>query len=475
MNSRETNLQGDDIAASDTEQGSKRDIRALMQEIRDRVKQAVEEGEIAPPLYRPHPGDPDAGATRKAGELVYSEELRYLNLNYGHSSFPTPESITSHRPGVVGKVIVKLKRKLLSMVWRWLSEHFAAEREYKAHLVRYLNDVAKYVDARDASNFWELIHKVDVDVANALERIERIRDDIGASLLATESRLGDAIHAHLGALRSIAAKHDSELTVLDSVVRGMESIVARPGEAGVLPIATEGHREKIDYSYLLLENRFRGSEAEIAQRLSIYPPLFLDASGPVLEIGPGRGELLTLFKEARINCYGVDTDAAMVEAAIEKGHNVTLGDGIAHLASLPDGSLGGIIAIQVVEHLSRDTLAELFALAKRKVVSGGKVIFETINPRSLLALSSNYFRDPTHVWPLHPDTLSYSMQCAGLSIVEVKMLSKVPDEAMLRPIPVDEYLSPKWSETVQRINHNIAQLNDLLYGFQDYCVVAEIR
>lgn len=472
MNSRETNLQGDEKAVS-TEEVTKRDIRALMQEIRERVKQAVEEGEIAPPNYRPHPGDPDGGATRKAGELVYSEELRYLNLNYGHSSFPTPDSITSHRSGIVGKVIVKVKRKLLSMVWRWLSEHFAAEREYKAHLVRYLNDVAKYVDARDASNFWELIHKVDVDVANALERIERIRDDITASLLATESRLGEAIHAHLGSLRSMGAKHDAELAVLDSVVRGMESIVARTGDATDLPRAEEGDR--IDYSYLLLENRFRGSEEDIAQRLAIYPPIFQGATHPILEIGPGRGELLGLLKNAGISSYGVDTDAAMVEAAIEKGHEVLLGDGIAHLASLSDHSLGGLIAIQVVEHLPKEVLAELFALARRKVVLGGRIIFETINPRSLLALSSNYFRDPTHVWPLHPDTLSYSMQCAGLSIVEVRMLSKVPDEAMLRAIPLDEYLSPKWSETVNRINHNINQLNDLLYGFQDYCVVAECR
>jgi O-antigen chain-terminating methyltransferase len=80
----------------------------------------------------------------------------------------------------------------------------------------------------------------------------------------------------------------------------------------------------IDYSYLLLENRFRGSEVEIRRRLSIYPPLFAGSSKPVLEIGPGRGELQQLFKEQHVPSYGVDMDPAMVEACKTKGFDVRL-------------------------------------------------------------------------------------------------------------------------------------------------------
>ena len=131
--------------------------------------------------------------------------------------------------------------------------------------------------------------------------------------------------------------------------------------------------------------------------------------------------------------------------------------------------------MQVVEHLTKEQLARLFELCKSKVEKGGRVIFETINPRSLLALSSNYFRDPTHVWPLHPDTLAYAMSLAGLKIVETKFLSPVDQGSLLKPIPAGEFMTPRWAFTVETLNRNLTQLNDLLYGCQDYCIVAEAQ
>jgi O-antigen chain-terminating methyltransferase len=101
-------------------------------------------------------------------------------------------------------------------------------------------------------------------------------------------------------------------------------------------------------------------------------------------------------------------------------------------------------------------------------------VFETINPQSMLALSSNYFRDPTHVWPLHPDTLSFAMTLAGLKIIEIRKLSPVPQESLLKKVPVEEYMTPRWSHAVDTLNRNVEQLNELLYGFQDYAVIAEV-
>jgi O-antigen chain-terminating methyltransferase len=163
----------------------------------------------------------------------------------------------------------------------------------------------------------------------------------------------------------------------------------------------------------------------------------------------------------------------MVEASTLAGFDARLGDGIAHLRSLNDRSLGGVIAIQVVEHLTKSQLEELMRLCASKVEKGGKIVFETINPRSVLALSSNYFRDPTHIWPLHPDTLAYIMSLSGLEIEEVKLLSPVSTSALLKDIPVEEYMTPRWAHAISLINHNFKQLNELLYGYQDYCVIAK--
>jgi hypothetical protein len=119
-------------------------------------------------------------------------------------------------------------------------------------------------------------------------------------------------------------------------------------------------------------------------------------------------------------------------------------------------------------------LMELCELAKRKLKPGSKIVFETINPQSLLALSSNYFRDPTHIWPMHPDTLGYTATLAGLKIVETRYLSPVAPNHLLKEIPVDPNHPPTVVDTVHRINQNIEQLNRLIYGFQDYALILEV-
>jgi len=487
------------------------DVRALMAEIREKVKKDLELGSRDRAPLTLYQADSNTQASRKAGELLHSEELRHLNSNYAFSSKLSFDSLASHRPGFLGRAIVAAKRKLVRIIFdSLLKDYFAAERDFNANIVRFLNDVSKYVDARDASNFWELIRKIDVDTTKSMERIERISDEHMASLRSSERQVFEELYrslsevnGHLTKLQGSSEKQEVGLKTVESVARGLEGALARlsrassaaatstaaPGSAvsaapGSAVSAAPGSAmqsssamiESVpDQSYLMLENRFRGSEQEISQRLEVYPPIFSRAKLPVLEIGPGRGELQMLFRGAGVPSYGVDMDEAMVECAKEHGVDARLGDGLQHLAQVPDRSLGGVIAIQVVEHLTRTQLHSLMELCSRKVVAGGRIVFETINPQSITALSSNYFRDPTHVWPLHPDTLSYMMTLATLDIKEVRLLSPVSPAAQLKSVPVSEYMTPRWMETVGVFNRNIEQLNQLLYGHQDYAVIAEAR
>jgi 2-polyprenyl-3-methyl-5-hydroxy-6-metoxy-1,4-benzoquinol methylase len=458
------------------------DVLSIMAEIRKRVTQDAEAHKDKRGEFAPAQAQFDGNLARKAGELLYSEELRYLNTHYAYSTQLDLNKITSHRPGPIGRVIVKVKQKILRIIWdSLLREYFAAEREFQANSVRFLNDVAKYFDARDAQNFWELVRKIDYDVTKALERIERINDEQTGTLRSVERSLTDdlnKVRQSVSDLRGEIGAHETKLSTIEAVARGLEGIVNKLSYFGstAAPKAKQvsGNENLPSFSYLLLENRYRGSEKEIETRLTPYVDLFKSAHGPVLELGPGRGELQLLLKRQGINAYGVDTDEAMVKVALEKGVDARLGDGLGHLQSLPDGSLGGVIAIQVVEHLSKAQLEELYILCTKKVMRGGKIVFETVNPQSLLALSSNYFRDPTHIWPLHPDTLSYGMTLAGLKVVEVRKLSPVPPGALLQTVPVEDYMTPRWAQTLSLLNRNFAQLNEMLYGHQDYCVIAEV-
>ncbi len=475
-------------AKSDSAQAANRiNVPELMAEIRQRVQADIEQHKDARRPFETYQPT-QAQAARKAGELLYSEELRHLNHHYAPTLDRILAEISTHRGGFFGKLIVKVKVRLVTYIWRLFKGYFDAEREFNSSLVRYLNDVSKYVDARDASNFWELIRKVDVDVTRAIERIERLSDEYQGSARALERRVYDTLYAELKDVQkqlttalSDNARQEDSLKTLDGIVRGFEGILARAGKQLTVPAAAES-QDRLplsDCSYLLLENRYRSSETEISRRMEIYPPCFKvvgqqQSDKPILEIGAGRGELLTLFKQGGQQAYAVDLDKAMVETCVSKGLDARLGDGLAHLRSLPERSLAGVIAVQVVEHLTQEQIEELCELCRTRVVEGGKVIFETINPKSLLALSSNYFRDPTHIWPLHPDTLSYTMTLKGLKVKEVRELSPVPAEAQLREVPMQAYMTPRWAETLELLNFNVRQLNSLIYGHQDYCVIAEV-
>jgi 2-polyprenyl-3-methyl-5-hydroxy-6-metoxy-1,4-benzoquinol methylase len=437
-------------------------IQKLMEQIRERVREDAQKHRDTMPAMVPTAARFSDEQGIKAGSLQHSENLRFLNLNYAFETKLSPDRIVTHRSGVVGRIIVKLKRKLLSFLRTALfNDYLQAERQYQENLVRYLNEVGRYIDARDGQLFGELVRKVDGDVTRIADRVGRVDDEKTSAIFALE--------------------HDflARLARVDSLVCGLEGIInnLRQYTSQDVPQAEEGastRAAKADLSYLLLENRYRGAESEIERRLRVYPPLFRRAPGTVLEIGSGRGELQRLFKESGVSSYGVDLDVVMVNVANSHGCNTKYGDGIAHLRTLADKSLGGIIAIQVVEHLTSDQLRELMELGKAKVKKGGTIVFETINPQSLLALSSNYFRDPTHVWPLHPDMLGYMATLAGLTVKETKMLSPVSPHYLLKELPSDSSHTPAVAEAVRRLNLNMQQLNSLLYGFQDYCLVLEV-
>ena len=474
-------------------------IPELMQKIRSEIKDtlASEGSASVRSPFKPREADPSSGNFR-AGAILHSEELSFLNSNYAYGILDL-NRISSHRPGIIGKIIVKVKRKILAWFWdSLLKDYFTKEREFQANVVRLFNNLTRYVDERDASNFWELIRKIDIDVSKALERIERIADEHGAALRTSEKRLNQDFFAALKATEQRVAELASALNqqqvkvqTLDVVTSGIEGIISRAASGSKsdadgnvssgykLEVKTEALTQGLaakDYSYLMLENRFRGSESEIAARQEFYADYFkmAPAGGPVLDVGCGRGELLEVLRQRSISAFGIDLDTAMIELCREKKLSVQEADVLAYLRGLEDRSLSGLIALQVVEHLTMPQLKELFILCTQKLKSGSRVIFETINPRSLLALSSNYFRDPTHVWPLHPDTLAYLMSLNGLKVIETRMLAPVAAAACLQEIPLSSHLSEAQRSQTELINTNIRQLNSLIYGEQDYCVVAEV-
>ena len=132
----------------------------------------------------------------------------------------------------------------------------------------------------------------------------------------------------------------------------------------------------------------------------------------MLDVGCGRGELLELLRDAGVEASGVDADAGMAARAQERGLDVTVGDGVEHLRGLPDGSLGAVTAMQVIEHLPPAAFTALLDVARQKLRPGGLLVAETVNPHAGHALKT-FWVDVTHQHPLFPESVLALVRAAG--------------------------------------------------------------
>jgi 2-polyprenyl-3-methyl-5-hydroxy-6-metoxy-1,4-benzoquinol methylase len=286
---------------------------------------------------------------------------------------------------------------------------------------------------------------------------EAVRETFEALLDALEMP-GTHVHADLieqvdGALERLAAFErtpgDPRVAVAE-LERRVEHLEAREASRHFEPW----------YGNDRFESEFRGSREELLDR---YRSLAAELVGcaPVLDVGCGRGEFLELLAEVDVDARGIDSDPRIVEAAKARGLKVDHADGIEWLAGEVDRSLGGLVTIQVVEHLSAQQVADLVRLAADKLRPGGKAVVETVNPQSLYVFAHSFYLDPTHVHPVHPGYLAFLFREAGFSGVRIEWRSEPGAEEMLQRIHDDGVM-----------DENIERINRVLFGPQDYALIA---
>ncbi|MPZ17104.1 MAG: methyltransferase domain-containing protein [Luteitalea sp.] len=222
-------------------------------------------------------------------------------------------------------------------------------------------------------------------------------------------------------------------------------------------------RDQDAYKYVAFEDAFRGRPEDIRARLAEYLPTFEGASD-IVDLGCGRGEFLALLREHGIAARGLDINPEMVQICRERGLRVDEGDALTFLASLPDESLGGLLAAQVVEHLQPDYLVQMLATAQTKLRPGARIVLETVNVACWFAFFQSYIRDVTHIRPLHPDTLSHFVRASGFQQIAVRFSSPLPAEHRLLHAAGDDELHFAF-------NRNVDRLNDLLFTHLDYAVI----
>lgn len=257
--------------------------------------------------------------------------------------------------------------------------------------------------------------------------------------------------------------------------RGAPGAMGAPGAAGE-PGAPAAPAAPDALSYVAFEDRFRGSEDEIRARQRDYLQYFKGQSD-VLDVGCGRGEFLELLRENGVRARGLDLNPEMVELCRSRGLEATHADARGYLRSQADQSLGGLIALQVVEHLEPAYLAELLSLGHDKLRPGARMVLETINPACWVAFFESFVRDLTHVKPIHPDTLQYMLQASGFSDVQIVYRSPIAEGGRLRRVtPRPEHYGDtardSLTELVSSFNSNVDRLNERMFSYQDFAAVA---
>lgn len=368
----------------------------------------------------------------------------------------------------------------------------ASHRGAAARLIVAVKRLLRPLFRAPVADLWDRQRVYNLILAEHLERLEALRGDLDRRLGHLEGFLPVALDEALAHNDALYARVDQKLDRYRREARDLSAalsaaVAAVPAEAAGETSDEAGEARRGEPSaadpaalaralderaYLELERRYRGTEEEIAERLRRYLPWLTAAPAgkPVLDLGCGRGEALAVLAAAGVPARGVDASAEMVARCRERGLDAEAGDLFAALAAAEPASLAAVVSFHVVEHLPPPSIGRLVHLAWRALAPGGLLILETPNPLSLVVAARSFWLDPTHVRPVHPETLRLVYELAGFDPVEHLELrpftagERLP-EIELAALPAEQ------QALADRVNRLRDDLDDLLFGHQDYALI----
>ncbi len=349
-------------------------------------------------------------------------------------------TVNPRGPGLHNQAIQVLKKSMA----RSLSWYTRSLRQFQAAVTRALQEQLRVLTAL---------------LQNHIARLDTRVDELYREHIARLDTRVDELHG---------LRVDERLRSLELKLRRMDSLGApSPVQASVresLPAPAGHSRSRLDFDYFLFQEYHRGSEALIKERQQNYLEYFRGHS-PVWDLGCGRGEFLDLLREHGIPSQGVDSNSDGVQLCREKGLPVTQGDLFDFLEKAADASAGGIFSAQVIEHLPVELQFRFVELCCSKLKPGSPLVLETINPECVFALVRNFYLDPTHIRPVHPELLKFVLESKGFRDVQVSFSGPVEGKYLEKPPQTDD---PK----LQEMGRTLTNLNNFVFGFQDYAVIA---
>ncbi len=317
----------------------------------------------------------------------------------------------------------------------------------------------------------ERLEQVLQEQAHSLEAFEAGQKELRRYLDAQQTNLKD----HYERIKGLRADLDPVTTAVEEQRREIQQLreritlqigseADRPAAEGVGAASSPGSPgsdSALAAFYEALEDEFRGSEEALeasfyVQRRWIEDCAPVQSGLPVLDLGCGRGEWLTVVAAGGFSAEGVETNPVALQRCRARGLSVQETDLLTALQERAPESLGAITAFHVAEHLPFPRLLTVLQESLRVLAPGGRLVLETPNPENLNVGAHTFHLDPTHIRPLPPSLLSFAAEYLGFVQVTVERLHPVPE---VYRAPLDE-------------GAVAAHVNTRLYAPQDYALVA---
>jgi len=158
---------------------------------------------------------------------------------------------------------------------------------------------------------------------------------------------------------------------------------------------------------------YRWGEARYFPHLQHLPK---DAA--ILELGCGHGRMLSYLKQKGFtNVTGIDLSAEQIALAQARGLNALEADVFEYLKN-NSFSYDAILAIDFVEHFTKQELLELFELLRAALKPNGILLLQTPNGEGLFSRQIIY-GDLTHQTIFTPSSLSQLLRLEGFEPVAI--------------------------------------------------------
>ena len=147
-----------------------------------------------------------------------------------------------------------------------------------------------------------------------------------------------------------------------------------------------------------------------------------------IDLGCGRGEMLDFCQDLGYEVLGIDSNQAAVRRCEQKGFRAICSDLLQYIQREPSANYNLITSIHVIEHCPAKYIYQLLKECYRTLKPRGAILLETPSLYSLWTSGRQFYLDPTHQFPIHPELIKFMVEDIGFSNFELLSFEEVDTE-----------------------------------------------